>query len=646
MARLSFFIGKGGVGKTTVSSAYSVYTAVEQTRRSVLLISTDPAHSLADIFETHLGDSPSKLSLAGRKHLHVWQIDAQKQFDEFVGTYREDILRVVESGTIFSRAEIEPLLDTTIPGMAEVAALLAIDDLLAADEYDEIVVDTAPVGHTLRLFEMPAHFARFLDFLDVASSRDQWLAQRFGSGGTGSQPFVDKWRQSVERVQHALRDENSRIVLVTTPEKFALNESVRAAEALRAPDLGLRISGIVVNRAVTRAGSCSRCKRRAGDFRHAREFLRSHFPRVRVNVAEDEGSPISGTVNLLAFARQVFGGSKTALRVKSPPGHDIAFEAVPWPDLPTPLTLTVGKGGVGKTTVSAALAFRHRVAHRNPVTVCSTDPAPSLDDVFQQEVGDEVAPVLGDRGLRAVEVDSVAEFARWSEAMKRKLEGALTSDVRGVHLDLSFDRQVITALLDVVPPGVDEIFAIFRILDLLSGRKESLVIDMAPTGHALELLRMPQRMQLWTRLLLKSLAAHRTLPLAQDVAVEIAAVGQRFRVLDQKLEDARQSRVWPVMLAETLPDRETGRLLQQLDDIGLHAAPLVVNRVIFSEDAGDCRRCRRAHDWQMATLASLRRRWKSKKIFVVRDFGREISGKKALKQFTSQIWQLAQNLAA
>lgn len=252
MARLSFFIGKGGVGKTTVSSAYSVYTAVEQTRRSVLLISTDPAHSLADIFETHLGDSPAKLSLAGRKHLHVWQIDAQKQFEEFVGAYREDILRVVESGTIFSRAEIEPLLDTTIPGMAEVAALLAIDDLLAADEYDEIVVDTAPVGHTLRLFEMPAHFARLLDFLDVASSRDQWLAQRFGSGGTGSQPFVDKWRQSVERVQHALRDQNSRIVLVTTPEKFALNESVRAAEALRAPDLGLRVSGIVVNRAVTR----------------------------------------------------------------------------------------------------------------------------------------------------------------------------------------------------------------------------------------------------------------------------------------------------------------------------------------------------------------------------------------------------------
>jgi arsenite-transporting ATPase len=641
VAGLSFFVGKGGVGKTTVSSAYAVYTAVEQAHRSVLLISTDPAHSLADIFEVHLGHSPVKLPLPGKRPLHVWQIDAQQQFDKFLRQYRDDILRVVESGTIFSRAEIEPLLDTTIPGMAEVAALLAIDDLLASGEYDEIVVDTAPVGHTLRLFEMPTHFSRFLDFLDVASSRDQWLAQRFARGGTSSPPFLEKWRKSVERVQHALRDQNSRIVLVTTPEKFALNESVRAVEALLAPDLDMRVREIVLNRAVLRAGSCSRCQLRAAEFRRGTEFVQRHFPRVTLHVGEDEGSPISGAENLLAFARRIFTGTKTRLRTKSPPTRELEFEPVPWPDLSTPLSLTVGKGGVGKTTISAALAFHHRSAHRAPVTVCSTDPAPSLDDVFQQEVANDVVSVLGDGGLRAVELDSVAEFTRWSEGVKRKLEGALMSDVRGLHVDFSFDRQVITALLDVVPPGVDEIFAIFRILDLLSVHKGKLVIDMAPTGHALELLRMPQRMQLWTRLLLKSLAAHRTLPLAQDVAVEIAGVGQRFRVLEQKLEDPRQSRLWPVMLAETLPDRETGRLLQQIDDIGLHAAPVIVNRVIFSEDTGTCQRCRRAHAWQMATLGMLRRRMRSQKIFVVRDFGREIYGKRALKQFTTQLWQLA-----
>src|SRR5581483_10895367 len=194
-----------------------------------------------------------------------------------------------------------PLLDTTIPGMAEVAALLVIDELLASDEYDEIVVDTAPVGHTLRLFEMPAHFALFLDFLEVASSRDQWLAQRFGSPRKRSQPFIDEWRESVDRVRHALRGKDSRIVLVTTPEKFALNESLRASEALLGPGLALRVHEVVLNRAVSGGGSCPRCTQRASDFRESRQFLRRDLPRVTINAEEDEGMPIVGVDNLRAF---------------------------------------------------------------------------------------------------------------------------------------------------------------------------------------------------------------------------------------------------------------------------------------------------------------------------------------------------------
>ena len=137
----------------------------------------------------------------------------------------------------------------------------------------------------------------------------------------------------------------------------------------------------------------------------------------------------------------------------------------------------------------------------------------------------------GDRGLRAAEFDSVAEFQRWSERMKGMVESALSGEHSGIHVDLSFDRRLFSSLLDIVPPGVDEILAIFRILDLLeaSGKKRAsiVIIDMAPTGHALELLRMPDRLLLWSRLLLKALAQHRSLPLAQDAAVEI---------LDEKLK--------------------------------------------------------------------------------------------------------------
>jgi arsenite-transporting ATPase len=207
-------------------------------------------------------------------------------------------------------------------------------------------------------------------------------------------------------------------------------------------------------------------------------------------------------------------------------------------------------------------------------------------------------------------------------------------------VDLSFERRIFSALLDIVPPGVDEIFAIFRILDLVEGGEGVVLIDMAPTGHALELLRMPDRMLLWSRLLLKSLAAHRTLPLAQDLAVEIATVGQRARELLARLKDPRQALLVPVMLAEPMPDRETERLLAAIDEIGAHAAPLFVNRVLFPEQTGRCPRCARAARWQQATLAAVARRRRGGALFVVPDFGREIAGNKDLEGFTRKLWRI------
>lgn len=149
------------------------------------------------------------------------------------------------------------------------------------------------------------------------------------------------------------------------------------------------------------------------------------------------------------------------------------------------------------------------------------------------------------------------------------------------------------ALLDIVPPGVDEIFAVFKLLDFIDSRDLTLVIDMAPTGHALELLRTPERIVVWTRLLLKSLSAHRTLPLAQELAVEVASISQRARELAQLLKDRKRASVFVVMLAEPLPDRQTGRLLASLDDLGLKPTAIFVNRLLPNQN-GKCPRCRLA----------------------------------------------------
>src|SRR5258706_5816043 len=140
---------------------------------------------------------------------------------------------------------------------------------------------------------------------------------------------------------------------------------------------------------------------------------------------------------------------------------------------------------------------------------------------------------------------------------------------------------------------------------------------MAPTGHALDLLRMPQRMLHWTRLLLKSLVPHRKLPLARDLAVEIAAVEVEARELAKALRDPKQTRVFSVMLAEPLPDRETARLLRAVDELETPAEALFVNRVLMARTS--CPRCTRARAWQAATLAGLRRRYPGRGRYCVRE---------------------------
>lgn len=209
-------------------------------------------------------------------------------------------------------------------------------------------------------------------------------------------------------------------------------------------------------------------------------------------------------------------------------------------------------------------------------------------------------------------------------------------------MDLSFDRRLIEALLDIVPPGVDELFAIFRLLDLLESapaRQQKLVLDMAPTGHALELLRMPERMLGWSRLLLRILAHHRGLALAQDLAVEIAELSQRVRKLAAMLKDRRKAQAAVVMLAEPLPDRQTARLISELNQLKVHTPAVFVNRVRMEESR--CRHCQIARRWQLHTLTGLRDRLKFRgEIFVIPNFPGELAGRRGLQSLIQEIWRL------
>ena len=245
MARFTFFIGKGGVGKTTVSSAYALHRA-PPSRRVRRFCSSPPIRLTRsrDILQTQARRIlPRRLATKGRL---CGSPARSRPPDQEASSAREraDLLTLLNKGSLFTRDELEPLLDTSLPGMAEVAALLAIHELLASD-FDEIVVDTAPMGHAIRLFQMPEHFARFLDVLETAASRDVVLAQHFG-GHVKREPALDRWTRIVEDVEQALSVEESKLVLVTTPEPFSLNEAARSASSFQTGGAQNRIAEIVL----------------------------------------------------------------------------------------------------------------------------------------------------------------------------------------------------------------------------------------------------------------------------------------------------------------------------------------------------------------------------------------------------------------
>ncbi|HEX6803750.1 MAG TPA: ArsA family ATPase [Terriglobales bacterium] len=642
MPELAFFLGKGGVGKTTLSAAYAVRAARQKHSRPVLLISTDPAHSLGDVFQVRLQAKPVEVKAGSTGKLRVWELDSAALFRDFLNEHRAELIATIESGSFFTRKEGSDLLETTLPGMAEIAALLAIQSTVESGRYSTIVVDTAPFGHTLRLFSLPEQFLRLLNFLELAGERDQVLAQHFGGRISEWTPnFVNEWRARLHELRKSLSAAN--LFLVTTPESFALNESVRCMAELRETNPEIELAGIILNRVAGGTSQCAVCRGRAKASRRPRSFLRAAFPGIDVHVVEDPGSPILGVQALRHLAQHVFSHAPIVRSSAHPKSgsKSYGFEPAYWPAIDAPLSFVVGKGGVGKTTISAGLGFQARACSQDAVEICSVDPAPSLDDIFQTPVGNDAKSVLGDKKFRASELDSVALFQQWISSLRWEVEQATTANVSGVHIDLSFERKLFSELLELVPPGVDEVLSVFRIIDLMGQPARKVIIDMAPSGHALELLRTPDRMLAWSRLLLKSLAAHRKLALAREAAVKIAELEVRARELSQRLRSSQTAKAYVVTLPELLPDRETGRLLTQLESLGLPIEAVFINRVLLPEMVAGCSRCRSQAEWQAKVLTTVKREFGDRQVYMIPEFRHELSGRKGLRQLTQQLWRLS-----
>ena len=515
---------------------------------------------------------------------------------------------------------MDRFLGLSLPGADELMAWLEIASLAretARDEvFDEVIVDAAPTAHTLRLLAMPEALRRFAGVLDRLQERHRWMAERFGGAyrpGEGDALIASLEDQGRE-IEERLRDpERCHIFWVMLPEILSLEETRDALAAL--DGAGIPVREVIVNRVLPPGGDdCPLCRERhraeAAAIRRIQETLAGRTIRF---LLQEESEP-RGKVALRRLARglvgQAFsspfrgrpgGGASTKERSRTPeppllaspvPGEE---KNLPWLDELAPsgvqLLFFGGKGGVGKTTCSAAVALA--LAERRPearVLLISTDPAHSVADVLEVPLGDDERAVPGaPPGLRARELDAGHAFAAWRDRYRDRVEEAaeaFTQEGGGVQ-----------DLLDLTPPGVDELIAVSSLLDAVFGVENGaegaepaydlVVVDTAPTGHALRLLEMPELALSWDHYLLSLLLKYREAVGLGDLAAELVELSRSLKRLETLLRDPARARFVAVTRAAELPRRETVRLLRSLGRLEIAVPAVVLNAL---PPAG-CARC-------------------------------------------------------
>jgi arsenite-transporting ATPase len=550
--RYVFFSGKGGVGKTTMACATAVDEAGKG--RRTLIVTTDPASNLADVFEQSIGHRVTPIE--GVANLWAMEIDPDKATEEYrdriLGPFRatmpESVLAVIEE-------------QFRSPCTTEIASFDRFVDFMDGAGWDVVIFDTAPTGHTLRLLELPVDWSRHIE----ESAR--------GSGQTclGPVQAIQESKAKYDRAIALLTDpDRTRFVFVLQPDRTAIFETDRAtAELLR---IGIRSQELIVNGVLPRE-ACERpfFRRRYEAQQERLAEIRERFPLPLREVLLRQNE-VKGVPALRDVARSLTGGAAeipAAASADPLPPKAIRPRAVPW-ELLRPRSgeskalFFTGKGGVGKTSVSCLTAVRLAREGRKTLLL-TTDPAAHIGEVLDTAVSSRPGPVAGVPSLWAARIDP--------KQATEEYKARVLDEARARH-----SPEMLLALQEELEsPCTEEIAAFDKFTEYAeSDAWEAVVFDTAPTGHTLRLLELPFDYNQQVEMMVSTSGEGNALR---------AETRARFERIIARLRDPERTVFAFVVLPESTPVVEAHRASLDLAAAGIHTQLVVANQLIPAEQA-------------------------------------------------------------
>lgn len=518
-----FFTGKGGVGKTSTASSLSIALAAEG--KKVLLISTDPASNLQDIFGQDLKNEPTKIN--GTDNLFALNLDPEQAAasykEQMVGPYRGKLPEVVIQNM---EEQLSGACTVEIAAFNEFAMLLTNEAY--TKQFDTIVFDTAPTGHTLRLLQLPSAWSTFLDENTTGTSCLGPLK--------GLEPQREIYKQAVAQLTNGAQ---TTLMLVTRPEANPLKEAARASEELF--EIGLRNQQLIINGYLQSESDDpieqAFYERQRVALEKMPETLKAfdhyYLPFVPYSLSSIE------RMEAWMMDSKLSMNANKATSLDTPKLEEMIADYV---ERKPKIIFTMGKGGVGKTTVASYIALR--LAEEGMlVHLTTTDPAAHLNWTFGQ---DTIA------GLTVSRIDPKVEIANYEAEVLAKASETMNED------GLAFVKE------DLASPCTEEI-AVFRAFANLveTHQDEVIIIDTAPTGHTLLLLDATE-------------SYHKEISRSEgEVPVAVSNLLPRLR-------DKDYTSVAIVTLPEATPVYEAARLQEDLERAGLHVDWWVVNQSFAS----------------------------------------------------------------